>query len=591
LSRFACGQTARIGQGKGFLLVRKPMSGAITLGPEMAERIAEQRSSAIKRGLVLAGIIIAATTGLAAGLYFYGKQNLHEQAVQVMLRGGLGAAELNFDLLRRFDQIALSVTAVAVLGGVGCLVPLFLTSGSWRRRTVTQLERKIEDLQLNLSSLQGQLTEARRVREGLVVGQSQLEEQVAQLSREKAKLEEELDKRNRAEKALTQRRQELESSRSVLELHVQARTQELQVLQRRHELILNAAGEGICGLDLEGKTTFVNPTVAKLTGWPVNELIGKAEHEIFLRNGANGKAGLSTLAPGEQVFYRKDGSHFVVEFVKTPLNEGGREIGSVLVFKDITERKKAEETLAQRAAELARSNAELEQFAFVASHDLQEPLRKIQAFGDRVKAKCQTKQSAEIRDYLDRMQKAAARMRTLINDLLTFSRVIRSSEPFVSVDLSMVTREVLSDLEVLIEKKGAKVEVTPLPTIEADPMQMRQLMLNLVSNALKFQPPGGTPCVKISSRSITTLAGDQHWELKVEDNGIGFDEKYMDRIFAVFQRLHGRGDYEGTGVGLAVCRRIMDRHHGTIAATSQPGEGATFFVTLPSRQTEAHLER
>jgi len=315
-------------------------------------------------------------------------------------------------------------------------------------------------------------------------------------------------------------------------------------------------------------------------------LIGKTEQEIFCRNGVKGKPALATLAPGEQVFYRKDGSRFVVEFVKTPINEGEREIGSVLVFKDITERKKTEETLAQRAAELARSNAELEQFAFVASHDLQEPLRKIQAFGDRVKAKCQSEQSEEIRDYLDRMQKAAARMRTLINDLLTFSRVIRSSEPFVAVDLGVVTREVLSDLEVLIEKKGGKVEVAPLPTLEADPMQMRQLILNLVSNALKFQPPDGTPHVKISARNITTLAGEQLWEMKVEDNGIGFDEKYMDRIFAVFQRLHGRGEYEGTGVGLAVCRRILDRHHGTISAKSQPGNGATFIVTLPARQTQ-----
>ncbi len=553
----------------------------------MVGSIAEERSSAIKRGLALAVIIIAATIGLAAGLYFSVKHSLHDQAVQVMLRGGLGASDLNFDMLRRFDQIALTLAAVAVVGGVGCLVPLLITSGGWRRRTVTQLERKMEDLQLNVSALQGQLAESRRVREGLVLGQTQLEEQVAQLSQEKTRLAEDLDKRNRAEKVFTQRRQELESSKNVLELHVQARTQELQVLQRRHEMILNAAGEGICGLDLEGKTTFVNPTVAKLTGWPVSELIGKTEHEIFFRNGANGKSVLSTQAPGEQVFYRKDGSRFVVEFVKTPLNEGGREIGSVLLFKDITERKKTEETLAQRAAELARSNAELEQFAFVASHDLQEPLRKIQAFGDRVKEKCQGEQSAEVRDYLDRMQSASARMRNLINDLLTFSRVIRSSEPFVAVDLAVVTREVLSDLEVLIEKKGGKVEVGPLPTLDADPMQMRQLVLNLVGNALKFQPPGGAPLVKISARHLTSLTGEQLWEIKVEDNGIGFEEKYMDRIFAVFQRLHGRGEYEGTGVGLAVCRRIVDRHHGTITARSQPGKGATFIVTLPARQTEA----
>jgi light-regulated signal transduction histidine kinase (bacteriophytochrome) len=261
----------------------------------------------------------------------------------------------------------------------------------------------------------------------------------------------------------------------------------------------------------------------------------------------------------------------------------------VLVFKDITERKRVDDTLARKAAELARSNAELEQFAFVASHDLQEPLRKIQAFGDRLKVKCESSQSTEIRDYLDRMQNAAARMRTLINDLLAFSRVIRSSEPFVAVDLAVVTKEVLGDLEVRIEKSGAKVEVQALPSIDADPMQMRQLMLNLISNALKFQPPGAVPVVKITSRSLTAVSGENLCEVSVEDNGIGFDEKYLDKIFAVFQRLHGRSEYEGTGVGLAVCRRIVDRHHGNILAKSQPGKGATFIITLPVNQPKPEV--
>jgi PAS domain S-box-containing protein len=370
-----------------------------------------------------------------------------------------------------------------------------------------------------------------------------------------------------------------------LEVHVQARTQELHQLQRRYEMILNSAGEGICGLDLEGKATFVNPTVAKLTGWALAELIGKTENEIFAQRQPT-QAGPGSSAPDQQVFYRKDGTPFPVEFVRTPINEDGRLIGSVLVFKDITERKRADETLAQRAAELARSNSELEQFAFVASHDLQEPLRKIQAFGDRLKTKCEAIESPDILDYLARMQSAAARMRTLINDLLAFSRVIRSSEPFAPVDLAQVTREVLGDLEVRIEKTNAKVDVAELPTIDADAMQMRQLMLNLITNALKFQPPGGTPTVKITSRLLSALSGEQLCEIHVQDNGIGFDERYLDKIFAVFQRLHGRGEYEGTGVGLAVCRRIVDRHHGSIIGKSQPGQGATFIVTLPVRAVQ-----
>jgi PAS domain S-box-containing protein len=395
-------------------------------------------------------------------------------------------------------------------------------------------------------------------------------------------LEEELNRRNQAEKALKQKRLELESSKSVLELHVQARTEQLQNLQRRYEMILNSAGEGICGLDADGKATFVNPAVAKLTGWPIDELVGKAEHEIFVTNGKSDDA--NGLSADERALYRKDGTRFPVEFVKTPINENGRVVGSVVVFKDITERKQVQDSLSRKAAELARSNAELEQFAFVASHDLQEPLRKIQAFGDRLKVKCQPIEAPDIQDYLERMQSAAARMRTLINDLLAFSRVIRSSEPFVPVDLAVLTKEVLGDLEVRIEKSGAKLEIGTLPTIEADPLQMRQLMLNLLGNALKFQPPGATPLIKITASTSTPLSREPQCEIRVQDNGIGFDEKYMDKIFAVFQRLHGRTEYEGTGVGLAVCRRIVDRHRGTITAKSQPGKGATFIVTLPLKQ-------
>jgi light-regulated signal transduction histidine kinase (bacteriophytochrome) len=297
-----------------------------------------------------------------------------------------------------------------------------------------------------------------------------------------------------------------------------------------------------------------------------------------------------------------------VEFVKTPINENGQVVGAVLVFKDITERKRVESALAQNAAELARSNSELEQFAFVASHDLQEPLRKIQAFGDRLKTKCNGAIAAEAHDYLERMQSASARMRTLIDDLLAFSRVIRSAEPFVPVELAKVTKEVLGDLEVRIEKSGARVEVGDLPVIEADPMQMRQLLLNLIGNSLKFQPPGAVPVVKIQARITHPGLKDQTalltrpspnceeaavlgpvCEISVQDNGIGFDEKYSDKIFAVFQRLHGRNEYEGTGVGLAVCRRIADRHHGTILAKSKLREGATFIVTLPVSQPKAAL--
>lgn len=554
------------------------MSNAATWNDEVG-RMASEHSRATSRALVVWAVILALTAGLSAWVYLYSKETLHQRALQVESRWGVGGSEASVGLLRQMDQMALRVSVIALAGGVACFIA-FSVALKHQRGALAAQNQKLEESQSALVGLRNVVSEYRQTKDESLRDQSRMEEQLKALVAEKSRLEEELNRRNLAEKALKQKRFELESSKSVLELHVQARTEELQSLQRRYEMILNSAGEGICGLDVEGKATFVNPTVAKLTGWAIEELIGKAEHQIFAANGHE----TENLSQDERVLYRKDGSRFPVEFVRTPINENGRVVGSVVVFKDITERKQVQDSLARKAAELARSNAELEQFAFVASHDLQEPLRKIQAFGDRLKVKCQPIQAPDIQDYLERMQSAAARMRNLINDLLAFSRVIRSSEPFVTVDLAVITKEVLGDLEVRIEKSGAKVEMQELPKIDADPMQMRQLMLNLLSNALKFQPPGATPVIKISASMFTPLSGEAQCELHVQDNGIGFDEKYMDKIFAVFQRLHGRTEYEGTGVGLAVCRRIIDRHHGTITARSQPGKGATFSVRLPVKQ-------
>ena len=246
--------------------------------------------------------------------------------------------------------------------------------------------------------------------------------------------------------------------------------------------------------------------------------------------------------------------------------------------------------LADTNTELERSNRELQDFAFVASHDLQEPLRKIQAFGDRLKTKHGPQLNDEAQDYLQRMQGAASRMHTLINDLLTFSRVTTKAQPFISTDLGKIAKEVLADLEVRLQDTGGTVEVGDLPVIEADSMQMRQLIQNLISNALKFHKPDEAPIIRIGAEVSGNGSGpasrrsNSVAQLTFEDNGIGFDEKYLDRIFTPFQRLHGRGEYEGTGIGLAVCRKIVERHGGTLTARSTPGEGSTFIVTLPVNQ-------
>lgn len=271
--------------------------------------------------------------------------------------------------------------------------------------------------------------------------------------------------------------------------------------------------------------------------------------------------------------------------------EGAREI--LLAIEDITVRKQAEEKLKKFAARLERSNRELQEFASVASHDLQEPLRKIQAFGDRLKTRCRDALPPEGHDYLERMQSAAARMQTLINDLLMFARVETTASPFVKVDLGQVAREVASDLETRIEREGARVEICELPVIEADPSQMRQLLQNLIGNGLKYHRKGVPPVVKIHAAVIKERRSHKRpgnhptsdfSQIMVEDNGIGFDEKYLDRIFMVFQRLHGRKEYEGTGMGLAVCRKIAERHNGSITARSTPGRGSSFIVTLPLRR-------
>jgi signal transduction histidine kinase len=255
------------------------------------------------------------------------------------------------------------------------------------------------------------------------------------------------------------------------------------------------------------------------------------------------------------------------------------------------ERRRAEEALARQAKELARSNHELEHFAHVASHDLQEPLRKILAFGDRLKVKYGRDLNAQGLDYLERMQSAATRMQTLIDDLLTFSRVGTHPRPFVPVDLSVVAHTIVSDMEVSIQRVNGTVHLDKLPTIDADPVQMGQLLQNLIGNALKFHRAGAPPVVKVWGTLLPTeepngnpTSSPQLCRIWVEDNGIGFDEQYLPQVFQPFQRLVSRDDYEGTGMGLAICQKIVERHGGSITAHSALGEGTTFIITLPMQQ-------
>ena len=258
------------------------------------------------------------------------------------------------------------------------------------------------------------------------------------------------------------------------------------------------------------------------------------------------------------------------------------------IARDITERKRAEVEMARINAQLEQRNRELQDFAYVASHDLQEPLRKIRAFADLMREDYGQDVDEMGQHYLERMQDAAGRMSRLISDLLAYSRVTTKARPFEPVDLNDVVADVLSDLEMQISEAEGSVHVEPLPTIDSDPTQMRQLFQNFIANAIKFHAEGVRPVVNVTAAVEESDALGEAPEpicrIEVSDNGIGFDEKYLDRIFTPFQRLHNRGEYAGTGMGLAICRRIVERHHGTLTARSTPGEGATFIVTLPVHQ-------
>lgn len=263
--------------------------------------------------------------------------------------------------------------------------------------------------------------------------------------------------------------------------------------------------------------------------------------------------------------------------------------------KEVKARMRAQESLKRKIGELARSNGDLEQFASIAAHDLQEPLRKVLAFSDRLQSKYADKLDEQGLDYLNRMQQSANRMKTLIEDLLTFSRVATKGQDFIRTDLNQIARGVVSDMEIAIRETGATINFDDLPTIDADPLQMRQLFQNLISNALKYRRDDVPPDINVEYTRVKDEFSHadgspvEMCQITVSDNGIGFEEEYAERIFGIFQRLHGRNEYKGSGIGLSICRKISDRHGGRIVAESRINEGSKFSVTLPFQHGE--LER
>jgi PAS domain S-box-containing protein len=399
----------------------------------------------------------------------------------------------------------------------------------------------------------------------------------------------------------------LSQANVVMQQEVDHRRQAEADLFRQREYLtalLATLAEGIVAVDAAGRTILINRAAVQMYGLPDDKTPydqWDRYHQTFYADGVTPMARDDRPLPRilrEQVVTdlekvvvtRADGRRRdLLSTGRAILAPDGTRLGAVVAFRDITDRKRQEEELKRFTAQLERSNRELQDFASVASHDLQEPLRKIQAFGDRLRTRYEPALGPEGKDYLDRMLNAAGRMSTLISDLLTFSRVTTRAQPFKPVDLGEIARDVVSDLEARVEQTGGRVDLGPLPRIEADAMQIRQLLQNLIGNALKFHKPGERPVVRVDAEIAPangSAAEGNVCRLTITDNGIGFDEKYLDRIFNVFQRLHGRNTYEGTGIGLAVCRKIAERHHGSVTARSVPGQGSTFVVTLPVRQPQ-----
>ncbi|HVE12526.1 MAG TPA: ATP-binding protein, partial [Elusimicrobiota bacterium] len=323
----------------------------------------------------------------------------------------------------------------------------------------------------------------------------------------------------------------------------------------------------------------------ELLGYRRTDLMGKNDYDFFPKDEADfftakdrqvlaGKAVLDI--PEEPIQTRRQGRR-VLHTKKIPiLDKRGNPLYLLGISEDITERKAAENALLQKTRELERSNAELEQFAYIASHDLQEPLRKIMLYCQMLEQSYRGRLDAQADGMVDVVLRAAQRMQTLIQDLLSYAHVSRGEQPRQVVESRLAYEEALGNLEALAAQCGADIRCDPLPRVMADRSQLVQLFQNLLGNALKFR--GSRPP---EVRVHADRKGKQ-WQFSIQDNGIGIAPQYLERIFVIFQRLHARDVYPGTGIGLAICKKIVERHDGRIWAESTPGKGSTFRFTLPA---------
>jgi PAS domain S-box-containing protein len=367
-------------------------------------------------------------------------------------------------------------------------------------------------------------------------------------------------------------------------------------LERREALlqtILETMGEGVVASSATGEFLVFNRAARELLGSDGEfgpAAIAEMAHATDAQVWPAGEQTLERALRGESIddldiCLRRGGREprWVSVFAR-PLTLPAGVNGSMLVLRDVTERRLAQERVTETARELERSNRELTEFASVASHDLRAPLRSVSSFVSLIEEDYGEILSDEGRTYVGRIKAAVSRMTALIDGLLALARVRAKGDPFVVVSLGEVAQEVVADLAHGLAESGGAVDVGPLPAIEADRLQMRQLLQNLIGNAIKFRRPGVPPRVTVSATLLPRVDGDADvWELRVADNGIGLEASQAERIFKPFERLHAHAAFEGSGLGLAVCARIVERHGGRIRAEGQPGAGTTLIVTIPGR--------
>ncbi len=360
----------------------------------------------------------------------------------------------------------------------------------------------------------------------------------------------------------------------------------------RYRRLFETAQDGILILDADtGQIVEVNPFLITMLGFSRDQFLGKKLWEIGLfKDIVANKENFEELQRKEYVRYEDmpietaDGQRIAVEFLSNVYTVNNKKVIQCNI-RNITVRKKLEEDLIIKAAELARSNIELQQFAYIASHDLQEPLRAISGFTELLVKRYHGKIDEKADTYIDFITEGTTRMQQMIQDLLTYSRVQTQVHEFVLIDSNTSLDLALSDLQVATKEHNAVITNDPLPSIYADQEQITKMFQNLIGNAIKFHKPGVAPTVHISAKQ-----DKNNWIFSVSDNGIGIRQEYADRIFKIFQRLHTRDEYPGTGIGLAICKRIAEQHGGTIWIESVPGSGSTFYFTIPKRKKETNYE-